>query len=65
MNQEPKRKRKAGNKKSIKNQGKPEKKPEDWLKKSIFFNLPYWELNKLRHNLDVMHIEKNVFDNLI
>ncbi|KAM3366409.1 hypothetical protein ACQJBY_015685 [Aegilops geniculata] len=64
--QEPKRKRKAGNKKSIKNQGKPEKKPEDWFKKiSIFFNLPYWELNKLRHNLDVMHIEKNVFDNLI
>ena len=27
--------------------------------------MPYWELNKLRHNLDVMHIEKNVFDNLI
>ncbi|XP_060200677.1 uncharacterized protein LOC132628944 [Lycium barbarum] len=34
-------------------------------KKSIFFDLPYWEFNSLRHNLDVMHIEKNVFDNII
>nr|XP_009768699.1 PREDICTED: uncharacterized protein LOC104219689 [Nicotiana sylvestris] len=33
--------------------------------KSIFFNLPYWEFNSLRHNLDVMHIEKNVFANII
>lgn len=45
---------------------KPEKKPEDWLKKqSIFFKLPYWEKNKLRHNIDVMHLEKNVCDNFI
>ncbi|XP_070009781.1 uncharacterized protein [Nicotiana sylvestris] len=36
-----------------------------WRKKSIFFNLPYWEFNSLCHNLDVMHIEKNVFDNII
>ncbi|XP_050206738.1 uncharacterized protein LOC126656261 [Mercurialis annua] len=36
-----------------------------WKKKSIFFMLPYWEHNLLRHNLDVMHIEKNVCDNLI
>ena len=28
---------------------------------SIFFNLPYWEYNKLHH--DVMHIEKNICDN--
>jgi len=34
-------------------------------KKSIFFDLPYWEYNVLRHNLDVMHIEKNVCDNII
>jgi hypothetical protein len=27
--------------------------------------LPYWELNLLRHNLDVMHLEKNVCDNFI
>ncbi|GJZ77207.1 RNA-directed DNA polymerase, partial [Tanacetum coccineum] len=36
-----------------------------WKKKSVFFELPYWEYNLLRHNLDVMHIEKNVFDNVL
>ncbi|KAL0293325.1 UNVERIFIED_CONTAM: hypothetical protein Sradi_6944600, partial [Sesamum radiatum] len=30
-----------------------------WKKKSIFFELPYWSDNLIRHNLDVMHIEKN------
>ena len=29
-----------------------------WKKKSIFFSLPYWEEHMLRHNLDLMHIEK-------
>lgn len=36
-----------------------------WKKKSIFFKLQYWEHLSLRHNLDVMHIEKNVCDNLV
>ncbi|XP_057448678.1 uncharacterized protein LOC130740182 [Lotus japonicus] len=36
-----------------------------WKKKSILFSLPYWKYNELRHNLDVMHIEKNVCDNII
>ena len=36
-----------------------------WKKISIFFTLPYWEDHVLRHNLDVMHIEKNVVDNII
>jgi hypothetical protein len=36
-----------------------------WKKQSIFFTLPYWKDNMLRHNLDVMHIEKNVVDNII
>ena len=36
-----------------------------WKKRSIFFDLPYWEHNLLRHNLDVMHIEKNVCDNFL
>ena len=36
-----------------------------WKKRSIFFTLPYWEHHVLRHNLDVMHIEKNVVDNII
>lgn len=34
-------------------------------KKSIFFALPYWKDNLLQHNLDVMHIEKNVTDNIL
>nr|XP_016434510.1 PREDICTED: uncharacterized protein LOC107760903 [Nicotiana tabacum] len=38
---------------------------QQWRKKNIFFNLPYWEFNLLRHNLDVMHIEKNIFDNIL
>ncbi|OMO91599.1 Transposon, En/Spm-like protein [Corchorus capsularis] len=36
-----------------------------WKKMSIFFELVYWEHNLLRHNLDVMHIEKNVCDNIL
>ena len=35
-----------------------------WNKRSIFWDLPYWCEHLLRHNLDVMHIEKNVFDNI-
>ncbi|XP_058076376.1 uncharacterized protein LOC131224956 [Magnolia sinica] len=37
----------------------------NWKKKSIFFDLPYWKHNLLRHNLDVMHIEKNICDNVL
>jgi hypothetical protein len=36
----------------------------NWKKRSIFWDLPYWKDNLLRHNLDVMHIEKNFFDNI-
>jgi hypothetical protein len=36
-----------------------------WKKKNIFFRLPYWKDNLLRHNLDVMHIKKNVMDNIL
>ena len=35
-----------------------------WNKRSIFWDLPYWNSNLIRHNLDVMHIEKNVFENV-
>ena len=38
---------------------------QQWRKKSIFFELPYWVDNLLPHNLDVMHIEKNVCDNVV
>ena len=41
------------------------KRDGNWKKKSIFFELPYWKTLVLRHNLDVMHIEKNVFDNIL
>lgn len=34
------------------------------LNKSIFWKLSYWSTNLIQHNLDVMHVEKNVFDNI-
>ena len=30
----------------------------NWTKRSIFWDLPYWKDILLRHNLDVVHIEK-------
>ncbi|XP_028051875.1 uncharacterized protein LOC114256424 [Camellia sinensis] len=35
----------------------------NWTKKSIMWELPYWKKLNLRHNLDVMHIEKNSCEN--
>lgn len=37
----------------------------NWHKESIFWELQYWTDLTLRHNLDVMHIEKNFFDNIM
>jgi hypothetical protein len=34
-------------------------------KRSVFFQLEYWEKLELRNNLDIMHVEKNVFDNIV
>ena len=48
--------------------GKKRKKEEDelnWRKNNIFWKLPYWSSLLLRHNLDVMHMEKNVCDSLL
>ena len=48
--------------------GKPKKKVKNdspFKKKSIFFDLSYWRHNPLRHNLDPMHIEKNVCDKIL
>ena len=39
--------------------------PQQWKKISIFFTLPYWKSNLLHHSLDVMHIEKNVCNNVL
>ncbi|CAN1746087.1 hypothetical protein LINPERHAP1_LOCUS2678 [Linum perenne] len=52
-------------KKKSRSDGGNKRQTEQWKKKSCFFQLPYWEFNKLRHNLDVMHIEKNVCDNIL
>ena len=37
----------------------------NWRKKSVFFQLPYWKHLLVRHNLDVMHIEKNICDSIV
>ncbi|XP_077219723.1 uncharacterized protein LOC143853913 [Tasmannia lanceolata] len=68
------RRKKSGTEENTLDQGssnsaskKKEKHPKEhnWKKKTIFFSLPYWETLLLRHNLDVMHIEKNVCDSVI
>ena len=35
--------------------GKP-----NWSKVSILYKFPYWKNKKLRHNINVMHVEKNI-----
>ena len=42
-----------------------EKRWHNWRKKSIFFQLPYWKKLLIRHNLDVMHIEKNICESIL
>ncbi|GJZ51676.1 hypothetical protein Tco_0606191 [Tanacetum coccineum] len=32
----------------------------NWTKRSIFYELEYWSFLTLRHNLDIMHIEKKL-----
>ncbi|XP_074358477.1 uncharacterized protein LOC141697823 [Apium graveolens] len=54
-----------GKKKKEPGQKKVKKVDSPFKKKSLFFNLPYWSHNLHRHNLDVMHIEKNVCDNIL
>ncbi|XP_057250051.1 uncharacterized protein LOC130591140 [Beta vulgaris subsp. vulgaris] len=36
-----------------------------WKKRSVFFQLPYWRHLLVRHNLDVMHVEKNVCESIL
>ena len=40
------------------------KQSQTWKCVSGLYSLPYWDSNLLRHNLDFMHIEKNVCENL-
>ncbi|GJW07226.1 uncharacterized protein Tco_1569649 [Tanacetum coccineum] len=37
----------------------------NWSKHSIFWDLEYWPFLLLKHNLDVMHIEKNALEALL
>ncbi|XP_074291731.1 uncharacterized protein LOC141618524 [Silene latifolia] len=59
------RARKVGESTNVLNNSEDDNNVNLWNKKSVFFKLPYWEHNPLRHNLDVMHIEKNVCDNIL
>ncbi|KAL9667959.1 hypothetical protein QQ045_002329 [Rhodiola kirilowii] len=36
-----------------------------WTHVTVFYDLPYWTALRQPYSLDVMHIEKNVFDNII
>jgi hypothetical protein len=36
-----------------------------WGRQMSLWDLPYWASLKLRHNLDVMHIEKNICEALL
>ncbi|XP_004306160.1 PREDICTED: uncharacterized protein LOC101304798 [Fragaria vesca subsp. vesca] len=44
--------------------GPPENRP-CWKKKSVFYELDYWKFLPIRHNFDVMHIEKNYCDAIL
>ncbi|XP_028094543.1 uncharacterized protein LOC114294618 [Camellia sinensis] len=35
----------------------------NWTKVSILYELPYWKKQKLQHNIDVIHVEKNFSEN--
>ncbi|GJZ59375.1 reverse transcriptase domain-containing protein, partial [Tanacetum coccineum] len=37
----------------------------NWTKRSIFYELEYWSFLTLKHNLDIMHIEKNVLEAIL
>jgi hypothetical protein len=45
--------------------GQKDKEPKLFNRKSALWKLPYWQFLKLPHNLDVMHIEKNICDALL
>ena len=58
-------KRKRAEEVAADSQGK-EKEPRIFYKRrSILWDLPYWAGKTLRHNIDVMHMEKNICDNII
>ena len=34
-------------------------------KKSVFWKLPYWEILRVHHCINVMHVEKNVCESIL
>jgi hypothetical protein len=44
---------------------KKEKPVKIWKKKSVFWELEYWIDLDVRHYIDLMHVEKNVCDNIL
>nr|GEV81153.1 hypothetical protein [Tanacetum cinerariifolium] len=56
-------KQKATN--SDEKEGNEHERQDNWKKKSIFFELVYWDFLPIRHDLDVIHIETNVCDNVL
>ncbi|XP_028056155.1 uncharacterized protein LOC114260277 [Camellia sinensis] len=46
------------------NRKRPRQNP-NWTKVSILYELPYWKKKRLRHNIDVMHVEKNFSENVV
>ena len=45
--------------------GQKDHEPKLFSRKSALWKLPYWQHLKLPHNLDMMHIEKNICDALL
>nr|GEW27929.1 hypothetical protein [Tanacetum cinerariifolium] len=37
----------------------------NWTKRSMFYELEYWSFVTLKHNLDVIHIKKNVLESFL
>ena len=35
-----------------------------WSKVSILYKISYWKNKKLKHNIDVMHVEKNISESI-
>ena len=36
----------------------------NWSKVSILYKLPYWKNKKLKQNIDVMHVDKNISESI-
>ena len=37
----------------------------NWSKESILYKLPYWRNKKLKHNIDVTYVKKNISESTL